>query len=624
MIRPLSTIAKKFGVLLFLFLVLQAVQLGIGRYNVEHLGEEAAFINAAGKQRMRTLLLAFLARQSPAAEPGRQILKEEMLRYEETLAAFERLASKQEALRDIVRQARAAWEEDLRPLLGELDPTRPEASRPALAVYDALAPAQVARVDRIVAILEEDVWADTRQWALFQVVLLGLTLLLVVFSVHLARRTVTTPLRGLREAAREIASGAYDRRVAARSSDDLGQLSVVFNEMAEALQERIRVLAVLQEAVLDITSNLAIEPLLSKLAWHAAVLVRADLAALVVLHPETGAIQHFKTNIPPEQFPVKQMPVGRGLLGVVLKEGTPLRVEDVAGDPRFGGLPDGHPPVRNLLGVPLLLQGKVVGELLAANKAGERFTFDDESHLLTLAFQSASALENARLHARTLDLAATDSLTGLLNRGVFEERLREEGERSARYQRPFSVMMLDLDHFKAVNDTFGHPAGDRVLRRIAEILGEQLRARSGADLIEKADQALYIAKQSGRDRVCLYRETLKAQLEKEPERIAALLRESLDNVHAVITAVDVKTTYTRDHAEKVDRCVGALGKALGLSEKDTTSLHLASLLHDIGFVAIPDSIMGKPGALSPEEWVVVQRHPAVGAKLIEDVPSLKE
>ncbi|MBI3393367.1 MAG: GGDEF domain-containing protein [Nitrospirae bacterium] len=189
---------------------------------------------------------------------------------------------------------------------------------------------------------------------------------------------------------------------------------------------------------------------------------------------------------------------------------------------------------------------------------------------MALAFQSASSLENARLHSKAVELASTDGLTGLANRRTFQVRLEEEIDRSERYQHPFTLMILDIDHFKKVNDTHGHPAGDVVLRELARLLkaavrtvdfvaryggeefvillpetggthsreiAERIRTRAAktpvtlpdgkeisftislgvacypscgkaaADIVDRADQALYIAKQSGRDRVCLYRET---------------------------------------------------------------------------------------------------------------------
>lgn len=520
------------------------------------------------------------------------------------------------------------------------------------------------------------------------IVALGLSvMILALLLASIVSLGVTRPVVALSRITQRFAEGDYTARARVRSRDEIGDLAEALNTMAETINEKAREMAVLQEAVLEIGSQLEIEPLLEKLAWHAAILVRVELAALVVLHPETGAIQFFKTNIPPDRFPVKRMPEGRGLLGVVLKEGVPLRVDDVVKDPRFGGLPEGHPSVRNLLGVPLILEDKVVGELLVANKeGGTAFTRDDEDLLRILAYQSAAALENARLHTKTMELATTDALTGLTNRRVFDGRLCAEVDRAGRYQHPLSVLMLDIDHFKRVNDTYGHPAGDAVLQGLAGLLVKQVRtvdlaARHGGEefvvllpetdggrakgvgerirkavagtpfllpdgkeipvtvsigvacypacggsapeLFERADQALYIAKQAGRNRVCLYRETLKAQLEKEPERMTEMLNESLENVQPIVTAVDVKTAFARDHAEKVEKYAVLLGKALGFSKEEIQTLHYAGLLHDVGIVVIPDAVLNKTGALTPEEWAMVREHPVTGARLVGQVPSLQ-
>lgn len=686
-LRPIS-LTRKFAVLMVLFLALQGVQLWMGLGGIERLGEEAAFINAAGKQRMRTVLLAVLARQSRESDEARAGVPEEMGRYEETLAVFERLASKNEDLRAPAAEIRAAWESDLKPILAGIHTVDADETGALLEEVEALAPVQAARIDRLVSMLEEDVRSDSRRLALAHSGVIGVSLVLGAWAVFLARRKVTTPLRNLVSAAREIAGGAYDRRVAVASADEVGLLGGAFNDMAEEIQERTRELTVLQEAISDVASSLEIEALLSKLAWHAGILVRAELAALVVLDPETGEIRHFKSNIPPEAFPVETMPSGRGLLGVILKEGVSLRVEDAAKDQRFGGLPPGHPEIRNLLGVPLLLRDKLVGELLVANKeGGGPFTMADESLLTALAFQSASSLENARLHARAVELATTDGLTGLSNRRAFQVRIEEEVDRSERYQHPFTLMILDIDRFKNINDTHGHPAGDVVLRELARLLkaavrtvdfvaryggeefvillpetggthareiGERIRTRTSkmpvtlpdgkeisftislgvacypscgrkaSEIVERADQALYIAKQSGRDRVCLYWETLKAQIEKDPGRITAMLNENVESLYPIVSAVDVKTSFSRDHAEKVERIAVSLGSALSLPAEEIAALRLAGLLHDIGIVTIPDAVLNKPKSLSPEEWAAVRRHPVTGAALLAGVRSLRQ
>lgn len=394
-------------------------------------------------------------------------------------------------------------------------------------------------------------------------------------------RGIADPLKNIADSAKRIGEGDLDVRVETSNSDEIGILAHAFNSMALNLKEsfkeqerlyneerrKVQQMVTLQEAVSAIASALELEPLLERLAYQSAFLLEAELSALVMLHPETGKVQYFKANIPPEEFPVKTMPEGRGLLGVVLKEGAMLHLDHATADSHYEGLPSGHPPLKALLGVPMLLKGKVIGGLFVANKQdGETFTQEDEDLLLMFALQTATAIDNAMLYAKTVELAERDGLTGLMNRRIFHEQMATELARSDRYGGTFSLFMIDIDHFKNINDTYGHQAGDSVLQSLGRLLKEKTRnvdivARYGGeefavilpethepsaalvgemirtaiaqtpfslpdgkdialtisvgvatyprcgstmqDLIKCADQALYLAKQAGRNRVCV-------------------------------------------------------------------------------------------------------------------------
>ncbi|MBI5026477.1 MAG: diguanylate cyclase, partial [Nitrospirae bacterium] len=395
----------------------------------------------------------------------------------------------------------------------------------------------------------------------------------------------------------------------------------------------------------------------------------------------------FKTNVPQDTFPVKRLPEGKGLLGVVLKEGISIRLDKASSDPRFEGLPAGHPFIGSLLGIPLLLRNTVIGGLFVANKqGGEPFTQEDEDLLLMLGLQAVTAIENARLYTKTVELATTDELTGVSNRRVFMEELSREAARAGRYNLAFSLLMIDIDHFKWVNDSHGHPAGDAVLKSLARILKGQVRqvdivARYGGEefaiilpetsidgarvvgeriraaiastpfsidheknigvtvsvgiscfpesaqsvelLIERADQALYTAKREGRNRVCLYHETLIAMLEHNPMEIASLLNNDLNNIQTILAVIDIKATFFRDHTEKVEHYASLLSQALNLDDTERERLRLACLLHDIGVVTIRSAILEKPDAFTEEGWEIIKEHPAAGAKIIENVPALQ-
>ena len=142
--------------------------------------------------------------------------------------------------------------------------------------------------------------------------------------------------------------------------------------------------------------------------------------------------------------------------------------------PAFRDEPHNH--IRGWMGIPLLIRDHLIGMLALDSEEIGRF---NEKHArLASAFgdQVAIALENARLFEETRRLATINSLTGLLNRRHFMELTRHEFQRASRYSKHLSIMMLDIDHFKRINDTYGHLIGDQVLQKVASICQENLRS----------------------------------------------------------------------------------------------------------------------------------------------------
>jgi len=173
---------------------------------------------------------------------------------------------------------------------------------------------------------------------------------------------------------------------------------------------------------------------------------------------------------------------GRGLSGWVVEHGESQIVDDVRSDPRYLG----DPSVRSEMVVPLVSSGRTIGVLVVSHPSVGVFGQRDLTLLQAVAAQIAAAIDVAELHERLKRAANTDALTGIHNYGYFYDRLEEEVARAERHATPLAVAYFDIDGLKRVNDTFGHLAGDAVLRTLGAIIGRRVRtedipARYGGD-----------------------------------------------------------------------------------------------------------------------------------------------
>jgi diguanylate cyclase (GGDEF)-like protein len=293
--------------------------------------------------------------------------------------------------------------------------------------------------------------------------------------------------------------------------------------------------------------------------------------------------------------------------------------------------------------------------------------------------------ELQRAHDELASLATTDPLTGLPNHRAMMAALDHELERSRRYARPFAVLFLDLDHFKALNDSYGHQLGDAALRELAGVLratlrggdlvgrwggeefaallpeadraqalaiAERLRAviaahafavgggahltasiglaaypadAEGRDgLVEWADRAMYAAKRLGRNQVRLSNDPAVAAQQLEVEGGSSREEMALaGTVEALAALVEARDQYTGQHTHEVATLTMRLALSLGLDASEARIVGLAGRLHDVGKVMIPDAILQKPAPLTEEEWALMRTHPQVGTDVVGRVPALR-
>ena len=194
--------------------------------------------------------------------------------------------------------------------------------------------------------------------------------------------------------------------------------------------------------------------------------------------------------------PYLEIPLGQGVTGRCAETGTPQLIHDLQEMPSGQYIP-GVPHARSELAVPLLADGTTIGVLNAEAAEPGAFTEDDLQVMTMIGRQAGIVIRSAQLQHETRRLAITDGLTGLYNRRHFSQQLDEHLRRSIRYDEPLGLILLDVDHFKLVNDGFGHLAGDRALQAISDVLRVSVRdsdlvARIGGEefvvLLMRADR----------------------------------------------------------------------------------------------------------------------------------------
>jgi diguanylate cyclase (GGDEF)-like protein/putative nucleotidyltransferase with HDIG domain len=377
---------------------------------------------------------------------------------------------------------------------------------------------------------------------------------------------------------------------------------------------------------------------------------------------------------------------GESATSKVLRTGAPARVDDYA--PLRRADPDAHshmvPGQASAVSVPVRVRRRATqgpsadlwGALMAGSRRGA-VPAPAEDLLERFASLVGTAIANEEARAELVEQAATDPITGLSNHRAFHEAVAAEVERARRHGRPLALAVLDLDHFKDVNDHHGHRAGDAVLAetawRLAEVARQgDLLARVGGeefgllmpetsihgatlaverarelvarapflgvghlslsagvcdlalatgpeDLIRRADGALAWVKLHGRDAVCVYAPDVVRDLTAE-ERGHRLARErGLAGLRSLARAVDATDPPTSRHSGRVADLAVALARRLGWDDERCLRLHEVGLIHDVGKIGVPDAVLLKPGRLTSQERSVAESHAVLGAEIAAEI-----
>ncbi len=485
---------------------------------------------------------------------------------------------------------------------------------------------------------------------------------------------------------------ALDKKKSGRYSlEDFNLLKDVTNRVAvsmekeylrEQLKEREKELSVIYRSSAIMTSSLDIQRIydsfIQKLkeivdvSWSAIVLIEENEIYFLALSSEIGSAWQVGERIPTKGTATEWVATHRKAV-----------VEpDLAQECKF---PTGEyhlrQGVRSIAYLPLIVKDEVIGALIVASCYPSAYSQRHLNLLEQLASQIAMPIENSRLYAKVEQKARIDELTGLLNRRSLDELIASEIGRHSRYGGVFSLIILDLDSFKAYNDNYGHLAGDKLLRQVGGAMKSAIRGADqafryggdefaillpqttieaayhvaertrqrvasavkagyipvtaslglaswpadgiGADeIIAAADAALYGAKRSGGNQS--YRAS-GAMLVSDNTTIGIRSNEdseALSTIYALAATVDAKDHYTRSHSKKVNEYAVALAEALNLEPQEISRLETCALLHDIGKIGISKEILNKPGKLTAEEWEAIKVHPQLGATIVSQARQL--
>ncbi|MEV4344121.1 diguanylate cyclase [Actinoplanes sp. NPDC049596] len=331
-------------------------------------------------------------------------------------------------------------------------------------------------------------YRPTFLYAVLPAVVLAAALAAVLVARWLAR-TTTRPLGDLAWAAGRVADGDLDTRVPILRPDELGRLAATFNRMTRELQAYVQALTASRDqlrghlAILGetLSSTHDLQRILQVILRTALAATGARAGLVLLIDPVKGELVAQcgvgltgNWDVPDADLPQRRLTVGHGVLGGVAASGEWRR--------GHGEIATSEPPCRTYVAVPICApvedgdEPETLGVLALYDRVGgDRFDDADLRTLRTFAGQAGVAVHNVRMHEEAQRLSLTDPLTGLWNYRYLRESLRREVERASRFGRMLTVLVLDLDHFKDVNDTYGHAAGDAVLAEFARRIRVGLR-----------------------------------------------------------------------------------------------------------------------------------------------------
>lgn len=397
---------------------------------------------------------------------------------------------------------------------------------------------------------------------------LTIALALVLGSYVFLRiiRKIMRPMEDLVTATEAVSQGNFGYRISRVTTDEFGVLATAFNGMVSQLetlyeervsqqqkltlaQEEIKYKGLLEQKNREIervnrdlkehlkdlgalyqlnqamTSTLDQSTLFERMFQVLRDLTHCSRLVLLLYNPGSEELEIRKSHgIPAEVLDGIAFRLDEGITGIAARSQELVYVPDVTKDLRSLNYKGRTNSKGSLACLPLVIKQRLVGILNLHKDDLDAFSEQELKLIQAIGNQAAIAIENAQLYEKTRDLSNTDELTALANRRHFQGILKREVDQAKRYSTTFSLIMVDVDHFKQYNDTHGHLAGDLVLKRVANLLlqntrGIDLVARFGGEefviLLPRTDEKGALAT-AEKLRQCVHDEVMTGMAESQP------------------------------------------------------------------------------------------------------------
>lgn len=377
---------------------------------------------------------------------------------------------------------------------------------------------------------------------------LGIIFMIVLLSRSLGH-SISGPIERLAQAAGRIEAGHLEERVEIEQTNELGRLAHAFNEMGEAILSHIRQLSSIYHFS-ETVKQAATEREVYQTLLHALQTELELTQALVLLQQEAGYVEVVASLAPapqPEGFPFVRDPLSCR----VFRSGKEFLANNIATEMHCTS-ELGMPAAGSYYCVPLISGGNIIGAVQCHGPVDYWTEKRREllAHYITI---TGAQVSNVRLLALARQRAIIDELTQLHNRSFLQEFLKKELAMARRQKRPLGVLMLDIDHFKSFNDTYGHEMGDTVLKTFADTVRSNLRDGN------------LVARYGGEEFVVVLPDTPLENCPLVAERLRNAIAQSKvetnDSINLSITA-SIGVAGFPQHGEHMDELIRTADKAL--------------------------------------------------------------